>query len=56
MKLYLMKRSTIFTYFCQFRNFIVSYTSNYMVVMYQSTFFLLIQQKHTHTQMRAHTK
>lgn len=40
MKEYCMEISTIFTYFCHFRYFIVSYIFNCMVVMYQSTFFI----------------
>ncbi len=49
-----MERSTIFTYFCHFRNFIVSYISNCMVVMYQSTFFFTGTAEHTHTHTRTH--
>lgn len=55
MKRYCMKRSTVFTYFCHFRNFIVSYISNCMVVMYQSTFFFSFFFTGTAEHTPAHT-
>lgn len=58
MKRYCMERSTIFTFFCHFRNFIVSqlhfklYGSD--VSIYLFFFFLLVHQN-THLHTQAHT-
>lgn len=57
MKQYCMERSTIFTFFVILETLLsVSYISNCMVVMYQSTFFFFFYQyirTHLHTNTRS---